>query len=80
MPNRFDKNIQLNISNPVAEEAQVVITNATGSVLLRRNVSLAEGNNALQLNNLPAMAQGIYLLTVTTSTNQVSARLVKVAQ
>lgn len=80
MPNRFDKSIQLNIANPVADAAQVVLSNTTGSVLLRRKVSLAEGNNALQLNNLPAMAQGIYLLTVTTSTNQVSARLVKVAQ
>jgi hypothetical protein len=62
-PNPVKNNITIKIHSPKAEKANVVITDATGKVILQQNCALTQGVNNIKMQ-MSSIAKGNYLLKV----------------
>ncbi|MES2691066.1 MAG: T9SS type A sorting domain-containing protein, partial [Bacteroidota bacterium] len=67
-PIPFKDAFTIRIVSPVAEMADIEISNAQGSLVSSRAVSLAEGENILKAQNLIEQEPGIYFIKVVTAT------------
>ena len=75
-PNPFQDAFKVNLETQTAQTAEVLVTDITGKTLYNTEISLAKGNNTLDIS-LSNQTPGLYLLKVTTGTQTYINRLVK---
>lgn len=76
-PNPFVTPVSLTVGSPAAGAATVVVLDMNGARLIERSVVLAKGDNALDVSMLAGLPQGVYVLQVTTGTQQQTVKFVK---
>ena len=76
-PNPFVQPVSVTVGSPVAGTANVVLLDMSGAKLAERSVVLQKGDNALDVSLIAGLSQGVYLLQVTTGTQQQTVRFVK---
>jgi hypothetical protein len=76
-PNPFVQPVSVTVGSPVAGTANVVVLDMSGVRLAERSVVLQKGDNALDVSLIAGLPQGVYLLQVTTGTQQQTVRFVK---
>lgn len=76
-PNPFLQPVSVSVGSPVAATANVVVLDMSGARLAERSVVLQKGDNALDVSLISGLPQGVYLLQVTTGTQQQTVRFVK---
>ena len=76
-PNPFVQPVSVTVGSPVAGTANVVVLDMSGARLAERSVVLQKGDNALDVSLIAGLPQGVYLLQVTTGTQQQTVRFVK---
>jgi hypothetical protein len=76
-PNPFTDQIKINIETPLSEKAIISLKDISGRKLRQMESSLRQGNNALQLTSLGNIPSGVYLLTITTDTEQQTIKIIK---
>jgi hypothetical protein len=63
-PNPFNTHFTVSFNTPAASVATLKLRNNTGQVVFSQSIKVTRGNNAVVLNNLPALSNGVYYLTV----------------
>ena len=63
-PNPFTNNFTVSFSAPKTSNATLRVQNSTGHLVYSRQVAVTKGNNSVVMNNLPAMAPGVYYVTI----------------
>ena len=76
-PNPFVQPVSLTVGSPVAGIATVVVLDMSGAKLVERSVVLQKGDNALDVSLIAGLPQGVYVLQVTTGTQQQTVKFVK---
>jgi 1,4-alpha-glucan branching enzyme len=76
-PNPFRQDLRLEIAMPVAQTAQLVLTDIYGKMVFQQQVSLQSGVNAVRMTHSEKLAAGTYVLTMTTSQNKTTLKVVK---
>ena len=76
-PNPFVQPVAVTVGSPVAGTATVVVLSMSGARLAERSVVLQQGDNALDVSLIAGLPQGVYLLQVTTGTQQQTVKFVK---
>ena len=76
-PNPFTSYIRLNVETALQENATISLTDASGRRIQQQQSMLRKGNNAIMLNNFSNLPSGVYLLTITTDTQQQTLRVIK---
>ena len=76
-PNPFTDQIKVNIETELAENAVISLKDISGRKLQQKESQLRKGNNALVLTNLGHIPGGVYLLTITTDSQQQTVKVVK---
>lgn len=68
--------MQLDITGPDEGPALLSVTNLQGQQVLRQATTLASGNTRLQIE-IPGLAQGMYVLSITQGSHSVSRKFVR---
>ncbi|MBS1743974.1 MAG: T9SS type A sorting domain-containing protein [Bacteroidetes bacterium] len=76
-PNPFREALTVTIESALKDNASLVITDVSGKQLLRKAVTVQVGNNVIAVPETAKLATGIYVLTITTSQQKQSIRIVK---
>lgn len=76
-PNPFVQPVSLTVGSPAAGMATVVVLGMNGARLAERSIVLQKGDNALDVSLIAGLPQGIYVLQVTTGTQQQTVKFVK---
>ena len=76
-PNPFKDQLRLNIAVPKAQTATLVLTDMFGKTVGRQQVNLQAGVNALALNSTATLPAGTYTLSMTTSQDKTTIKVVK---
>lgn len=76
-PNPFKEKLVINIESLKKDKATLVLTDISGRRLINKNVLLAEGNNVFDIKETTGLLHGTYLLTVITSNQAQSIKVVK---
>ncbi len=76
-PNPFPETLFVNIESAIKDEATIAITDLSGRQLLKKSVSIAAGNNALEIKEAANLNKGMYILTISTSAQRQSIKIVK---
>ncbi|MEO6722489.1 MAG: T9SS type A sorting domain-containing protein [Ferruginibacter sp.] len=63
-PNPFTSNFTVSFSTPKTSTATLRVQNSAGHLVYSRQVNVTKGNNSVVMNNLPALAPGVYYVTV----------------
>lgn len=79
-PNPFGNVMKLSIASPAKEAAVLVLTDLGGKTILKRNVNLLQGVNNIELDRLPALAAGTYILNLVSAQSNTSIRVIKSAE
>ena len=75
-PNPFVQPVSLNVSTPSAGDAILLVTDMSGRKLVEKSVVLQQGDNALDPSLIARLPQGLYLISITTRTQQESIKFV----
>ena len=75
--NPFADQLKINIGTELSENAVISLKDISGRKLLQKELQLRKGNNALLLANLGRIPGGVYLLTITTDSQQQTIKVVK---
>jgi hypothetical protein len=73
--NPFAQELRFDVQAPRKEIVTIQLIDALGKVLFVKNETVTTGINRLQLNNLPAMHTGIYILQLQTSSGVISKKV-----
>ena len=76
-PNPFSDKFQVNVESPVKEPATIIISDMSGKQLLKKNISLASGNNAFELTEAAGFSRGIYMLSVVTAEQKQTIKIIR---
>ncbi|MEP6674459.1 MAG: T9SS type A sorting domain-containing protein [Ferruginibacter sp.] len=76
-PNPFKDQLKANIESMQNEDAVIVLSDMSGKVLIRQTASLKKGTNAIDINGTKQFVTGAYMLTVSTSQNRQTLKLIK---
>ena len=75
--NPFADQLKINIETELSEKAVISLKDISGRKLQQTESQLRKGNNALLLTNLGHIPGGVYLLTITTDSQQQTVKVVK---
>ncbi len=78
-PNPFKEKLQLsvNVATAVQDKAGVILSDISGKILLRQSVLLKKGMNVITIDEVNKFSAGVYLLTVATSQQTETLKIVK---
>lgn len=77
-PNPFTSSLKLEMNAEQAETVKLRITNATGQVVLSRDVLVQKGNNVIVLNaEIASLKPGIHIIEITTSNGKLTEKVIK---
>lgn len=76
-PNPFAEVLNINIESDVKDVAVMIVSDLSGRTLLKKAVLLSAGNNALQVKEAAGLSKGTYVLTISTSKQKQSIKVVK---
>ncbi|MBA2249749.1 MAG: T9SS type A sorting domain-containing protein [Chitinophagaceae bacterium] len=76
-PNPFTDAVKINIETAVQDKGSIILTDLRGRRLMLQNITLAPGTNSFELNNMGRFATGTYMLSVNTTTETKSFKVVK---
>jgi hypothetical protein len=77
LPNPFHGQFTATISAPKTTDAILTVSDLSGKLLLKQNISLKKGVNSLDGSKISLLANGMYFMTVTTGVQHQTIRLVK---
>lgn len=77
LPNPFVQPVSVTVASPVAGSAIVTVLNMSGAKLVERSIILQKGDNALDVSTIAGLPQGVYILQVTSGTQQQTVKFVK---
>jgi len=60
-PNPSVKELNMVLLSPIADDVKIVVTDITGKILLQKAVTVAQGDNKVQLN-VQSLSQGTYIV------------------
>ena len=76
-PNPFSDQLRVNIETGLSENAVISLKDISGRKIQQMESQLRAGNNALLLGNLGHIPAGVYLLTITTDSQQETVKVIK---
>jgi hypothetical protein len=76
-PNPFLEALKINIEMPSAEKADIILKDLSGKSIWQTAVLLQKGLNALQADNITKLPAGVYVLTIKTSKQQQTIKVMK---
>jgi choice-of-anchor B domain-containing protein len=76
-PNPFHEYTNLLVYSSEKQPAQLSIYNLNGQLLIEKQIDLQEGENALKLEEVSALTDGLYVLRILSSQNIVQQPIVK---
>ncbi|MFT3911322.1 MAG: alpha-amylase family glycosyl hydrolase [Ferruginibacter sp.] len=76
-PNPFPETLFVNIESAIKDEATIAVTDLSGRQLLKKVIGIAAGNNTLEIKEAANLNKGMYILTVNTSAQRQSIKIVK---
>ena len=76
-PNPFSDVLQLSIFSYSTNIAWVKIVNLTGQVLLEKKIDLQQGENALKLEEVSELSNGVYLLSILSNNTVLQQPIIK---
>ena len=76
-PNPFIEKLHVNIESSVKDKATIILTDFSGRQVLKKNISLSPGDNAFEINEAARLSKGTYLLTIISSQQIQSIRVIK---
>jgi hypothetical protein len=68
--------IEAKFSAIKATTATITITNQAGIIINNQNVTLIKGDNNITLVDVATLAEGTYIITLTTNNNSISTKFV----
>jgi hypothetical protein len=74
-PNPGAYNVSMSFNAKASGTSEITVTNLMGSVVLRKNITVTEGENNRKLD-VSILSNGIYLVQVKTGTDSQTAKLV----
>ncbi|TWI81267.1 putative secreted protein (Por secretion system target) [Lacibacter cauensis] len=75
--NPFAEQLRFDLQSPGKEIVTIQLIDAVGKVVYAKNENVATGINRLQLNNLPVLQSGIYILRLQTSLGVINKQVKK---
>lgn len=75
--NPFAEQLRFDLQSPRKEMVTILLIDAVGKVVYVKNETVTAGINRMQLNNLPAMQSGIYILRLQTSLGVINKQVKK---
>ncbi|MEP7166175.1 MAG: Ig-like domain-containing protein, partial [Ferruginibacter sp.] len=76
-PNPFADQLRINIETELSENAVISLKDISGRSIQQKESQLRKGNNAVLLSSLGHLPGGVYLLTITTDSQQQTIKVVK---
>jgi hypothetical protein len=76
-PNPFTQFIKVEVESAAREKALIKVIDLNGIVVVNQSAMLQIGGNQITINNLAKLAQGTYFLEITTSTEIIREKLIK---
>ncbi|MEO8771598.1 MAG: alpha-amylase family glycosyl hydrolase [Ferruginibacter sp.] len=76
-PNPFKEVLNVNIESTIKDVAAISISDISGRLLLKKSVTLSAGNNAFEIKEAAGLSSGIYVMTIKTSQQKQSIKIVK---
>jgi hypothetical protein len=76
-PNPFRDKLNVNIESPAKDRATLMLTDLSGRQLIKKSILLSQGNNAFEMKETIKLSNGTYLLTVITSGQTQSSKVIK---
>lgn len=76
-PNPFAEKLSVNIETVLSGKASIFINDISGRQLISKTVNLSAGNNVFEIKEAALLNQGIYVLTVITSDQKQSIKIIK---
>ena len=76
-PNPFTNNFTLSFSAVRSATATLRIQNSAGHLVLSKQIAVTKGTNSVVMNSLPAMATGVYYITVNNDELNLNSKLQK---
>ena len=76
MPNPASASTQLKFSAETGGLATIMVYDAAGKIVLKQQSLIMAGNNSISLTNVVGLSNGMYTVKVSTSTQQLSSRLI----
>jgi predicted ester cyclase len=69
----------LNIMLPSASKqvAKIVISDASGKMVINKSMSLEKGYNNLQINEVSALPSGMFLVTIVMAESTITQKIIK---
>ena len=76
-PNPFSETLKINIESPINDKASIILTDLSGKQLLKKDISLSQGNNAFEIPEAGSFARGVYMLRVQAAEQVQTIKIVK---
>lgn len=76
-PNPVQNGTSLYIRSPRQQQASFVITDISGRILYRRNVSVSAGSNQYKIDGMASFSKGIYMVAVICGSEKQTLKLIK---
>jgi hypothetical protein len=76
-PNPFVESIKVELESATKDNAQIRIIDALGKVIITQQEKVEIGGNQIIINGLGKIAQGAYMIEITTSTEKILQKLSK---
>ncbi len=76
-PNPFVESIKIELESATKDNAQIRIIDALGKIIITQQEKVEIGGNQITINGLSKIAQGAYMIEITTSTEKILQKLSK---
>ncbi|MDE3212092.1 MAG: T9SS type A sorting domain-containing protein, partial [Bacteroidota bacterium] len=76
-PNPFSDHISISFGANQAGPATLRLINTFGQVIVNKTIMVSQGNNTVQLDNLPQMSPGLYFISLKNSEIDYNSKLLK---
>lgn len=76
-PNPFAANFRVNIESNVKEKGSIICSDLSGKQLFRKEMVLAQGNNAIEITEAAGMATGVYMIRIVTPSQNQTIKIIK---
>ena len=77
VPNPFENELNVRITVEKGGAAELLINNAEGKLLRRKNITLQKGATSFSISDFAQYASGVYTLTVKTDADVKTIKLIK---
>lgn len=77
LQNPYRQQLLVDITSPATQSCELVLADVNGRVIVRRSILLQPGNSILEIPGAAQQAAGTYLLTLITSTDKRSIKVLK---